>query len=119
MALPGEIGNYGRAIGRAILASPNKRVSVKSPSVQAHYQDFFPILIRHQVFAYHLGDASVSFESRLSEAYAEAVLAGMPFLFYFVTHLASLHCPASLMFPHPHFAPSIFAHLADTRTGST
>lgn len=74
LGLTDETGKYGRTIGRAILASPDKRIGVDSPIIQAHYGDFFPSLIRHQVFAYHLGDASVTFESRLSEAYAEDVL---------------------------------------------
>jgi hypothetical protein len=64
-------GEYGRDIAKAILASPNHRLSRLSPIIQSqHYETFFHDLLNHQVFASHGSDHSLSFESRLAENFA-------------------------------------------------
>jgi hypothetical protein len=71
--LPDAQGDYVRAIAKAILKAPNTRLSMDSPVIQSHYKDLFPDLIRRQVFAHHIVDGSLSFESQLSESFAKSL----------------------------------------------
>lgn len=68
--LPGPEGEYLRAVGKAILASEGKHISIAHPAVAARGRDLFPDILRYQVFAHHIRGDAVSFESKAAEVYA-------------------------------------------------
>jgi len=73
---PDSTGEFVRGVAKAILASNTKRIPIHHSSIVSN-RDLFTDVLRFQVFAFHHDDNSVTFESRLAEAFAPEAFASI------------------------------------------